>query len=208
MLDNEEQQQVEQIKKWFSENGLFLAISLVVAIIALFAYQYWNQITEKDTAQASEQYELLLDDLANNKIANAQEVGSAILTQHKNSTYASLAALLMANEAVQEKHYELAQSYLQKVIKEGHVAALREIARLRLARLQIENGKPEVALNLLNDIDEKQYIPAVDAIRGDAYVALKKYDLAKGSYQQALIKLPDDAIFHTLVAMKLNDLPN
>jgi hypothetical protein len=92
------------------------------------------------------------------------------------------------------------------VVDHGHLPALREIARLRVARLYIQIKQPQNALDILKQVDSKTYQADIKAVQGDAYVALNNTNAARASYQQALSGLPDEAILHGLVSMKLNNL--
>jgi predicted negative regulator of RcsB-dependent stress response len=82
------------------------------------------------------------------------------------------------------------------------------VARLRLARLQIQLKQPQQALTTLQEIDEKAYLPEIAAVQGDAYVAMNNIPLARENYRQALTSLPEEAILHQIVSMKFNNLPN
>src|SRR3546814_16486550 len=63
--------------------------------------------------------------------------------------------------------------------------ALQQILQQRLARLLIDAGKAEEALQVLGDADD----PASLEVRGDASVALDKREEARKSYSEVLAQL-------------------
>ncbi len=206
-LDIEEQQQVEQVKKWLAEYGLTLIVSILVAVVLLFGYQRWSGMRERAMNHASVRYEQLLDDLAVNKTEAADQAANYLIMRYPRSTYAKLAELLLAQRDVNEGKFEEARSKLESAAARGSIPAVKEIARLRLARLQLQLNQAQAALDTLSRIDTPEYLPTASAVRGDAYLMLNKVDLARQAYQQAVTGLPDGAMLRSIVSMKLNDLP-
>src|SRR3546814_5809931 len=80
--------------------------------------------------------------------------------------------------------------------------ALQQILQQRLARLLIDAGKAEEALQVLGDADD----PASLEVRGDAYVALDKREEARKSYSEVLAKLDIASPGRRLVELKLTDV--
>jgi len=206
-LDIEEQQQIEQVKKWLAEYGLTLVVAIIGAIILLFGYQRWSQMHERMMEHASVRYEQLLDNLAQNKIIAADQSAAYLIKRYPHSTYARLAELLIARRDISLNQYADATQKLTEVMQHGNVASLREIARLRLARLEIQQQQPQKALDTLKDVDANAFLASVAAVRGDAYAALNNTAMARQSYQQAIMGLPEAAILRSMTIMKLNNLP-
>lgn len=205
-LDVEEQQQVEQVKKWLAEYGLTLIIAVIGAAVLLFGYQRWTQMRERAMEHASVRYEQLFDDLAANQTQAADNAAAYLIKRYPTSTYAKLADLLLANRAIKEGDFADAQKKLLLVTDTSGVAAIKEIARIRLARLQLQLNQPQAALDTLKKMDAQEFLPTVAAVRGDAYAALKNNNMARDAYQQALAGLPEGAILRPIIAMKLSDL--
>lgn len=205
-LDVEEQQQIEQVKKWVAEYALTLIVAIVLAAIVLFGYQRWSIVRERAMAHASFRYEQLLDDLAANKTQEANNAAAYLIKRYPHSTYAKLAELLLAQRDINEQKFQAAIPPLEDVMKHANVSTIKEIARIRLARLQLQLNQPQATLDTLKDVDAQVYLPTVSAIRGDAYIALHNTDAAKAAYQQAISGLPEEAILRAMVLMKLNNL--
>ena len=206
-LDIEEQQQVEQFKQSLREYGPAILIGIGLAAVFLFGYQHLVKMRERAYDHASFRYEQLLDDLAANKTEAANAAANYLIKRYPSSDYAKLAELLLVHRDVSENKLADASTRLNDVADHGHTPAVKEIARLRLARVQIEQNQANDALKTLSSVDAKEYLPVISAVRGDAYAKLHQNNEARQSYQQALAGIPEDAILHSLVAVKLNNLP-
>jgi predicted negative regulator of RcsB-dependent stress response len=87
-------------------------------------------------------------------------------------------------------------------------AELKQVARLRLARVMMYQDKPAEVLDLLADKSDTAFLARYSEASGDAYVALGRFDEAAEAYAVAISEDPNKAtVDRTLVQMKLNDLP-
>ena len=90
--------------------------------------------------------------------------------------YSDLAALALARFDVEGGKLADAAGLLETVIKDTHDADLAAVARLRLARVQRADGKPDAALATLAAAPAGTGSPAYADVRGD--VLLDKGDKA------------------------------
>jgi predicted negative regulator of RcsB-dependent stress response len=72
---------------------------------------------------------------------------------------------------------------------------VRDVARLRLARVLISQNKAGDALKLLEEPLPASFGGLVEEARGDAYAALGKTEEARSAYDRALAQTQDDAEF-------------
>jgi hypothetical protein len=82
---------------------------------------------------------------------------------------------------------------------------LRHVARLRLARVQIDQQKPDEALKTLSD-DPGAFAAAYHEVRGDAYYAKKDLTQAAEQYKAALAAGSAKSMDSALLALKIADL--
>lgn len=201
-----DEEQVEKIKKWLREYGPAIAISLVLVIIGFFSWQYWQRYTYNQRAQASMQYEALLVSLQSNDRTASANKAQQLMDNFSRTPYAKLAGLILARVAVQQNQIPKAMEALQWVVKHGKTPALQQMAQNHLARLYIAQKQPEKALKLLSPMFDKTFAPAINAIRGDALLALGKRTEARQAYQQALSGLAEGTPGRDLLLMKFHDL--
>jgi predicted negative regulator of RcsB-dependent stress response len=113
---------------------------------------------------------------------------------------------MLARDAILKKNYPEAHTQLQWVLKHSKDPSIREIARLRIARLLIAENKAQTALELLKKIDDKNFIGLIDEIRGDAYLSINDPKAARAAYQQALNELPNAEVTRPILQMKYDNL--
>ena len=83
---------------------------------------------------------------------------------------------------------------------------LKHIARVRLAKVLLYQGKPEDVLTLLEGQGNAAFAARYAEVLGDAYVALGRVDEARASYQAALGEA-QPTVDQGLIQLKLLDLP-
>ena len=91
-----------------------------------------------------------------------------LMQDDPKSSYAGLAALMQAKLAVKTGDLKLAQEQLQFVIKKSSNNTLRQLARIRLARVFLATKQPQEALNLLATVDDEAYKAEISEVSGDA----------------------------------------
>jgi predicted negative regulator of RcsB-dependent stress response len=84
---------------------------------------------------------------------------------------------------------------------------LRNIARLRLARLQIDQGKPDDAIQTLaGGADSVAFASRYHEVRGDALLAKKDTSGAAAEYRAALSASDSHGADAALLELKISDL--
>jgi predicted negative regulator of RcsB-dependent stress response len=188
--DNE---QVQMLKDWWKEYGYYLLFTIVVFIFANFGWRYYQKYKYHQLENASINYMQMLTAFERQKNDEAKLYADALMKNYAKSSYASLAALMLAKIAVQANDLKLAQERLGFVIKKSSNKTLRQVARIRAARILIATKQPQVALDLLSTVDDAAYVAAVNEISGDALAALGKVMEANQAYQKAKAAAITDA---------------
>lgn len=180
-----EEEQVEELRKWWRKNGKTVVLALIVGLGALGATRYWMNSQESGRAQASAIYDTLLAALEQNDAAVVTEQGGTLLAQHSSTPYATLAALAMAKVKYEQGDATSAESYLRWVLDNQTDEGMQHIARLRLARVMLDGGQAGAALALLNGVEPGDFGGAYEELRGDIYIALNKPEDARRAYMAA-----------------------
>lgn len=201
-----ENDQVEQLKKWWHEYGTAAIVGILIAIIGGFSWHGWQQHREKVLAHASVRYEQLLTNIVNGETDVAAEQANRLMDRYSHTPYAQLAAMQLARLAVYENNFPIAEEKLRWLIKHGNNDALRAVAKIRLARVLLADKKPEEALDVLASNNNKAYAAAAEAVKGDILVSMGKTVEAKQAYQNALKAFPAIEVMQPLLQMKLDDL--
>jgi predicted negative regulator of RcsB-dependent stress response len=201
-----EQEQLEQLKKWWSDYGASIIIGALLAVVISLAWHFYQNQKDHDRMEASLAYEQLLGAVEASDADKIQRQAQFIHQHYLHTAYASFALFVQAKQAAEQKRFDDAAKYLKTVIAETNALSLRQIARLRLARILIATNQAALALDTLQTLDDPHYEAMVHIVRADAYLSLGKKQQARDSYQQGLNKLPKDAMIVPLLQMKIDDL--
>jgi predicted negative regulator of RcsB-dependent stress response len=199
-----EEEQVEALKRWWKENGTSTILGLVMGVVIILGWNYWQNHKKERAAQASATYDQLLKALDGDKKESVDKLAESIRGQFKGTEYAAFSGLFQAKLKSQQGDFAAAKQILKTIAAEPN-KQLSNIARIRLVRLMLATGEYEQGLQLINEVDAKQvasYSASYDELVGDLYVALDRLDEARTSYQNAL----RDGQLSPLLQFKIDDL--
>ncbi|MFM2440428.1 MAG: hypothetical protein RLZZ349_155 [Pseudomonadota bacterium] len=203
--DLEEQEQLDEFKAWWKQNGKMVTSLLVAVLVGYAAFQGWHFYQNKQSVEASTQYqELLVVDEKDLKIIQAK---SAMLMESFSGTpYAGRAALFAAKANYQANEVKSAKAQLDWAIKNAKETSVSALSSLQLANILAEEKDFEGALKLLNAPHDAGFDGLFADLKGDVLVSLGKNVEAKEAYQQALTKLELKGKFRALTQQKLESL--
>lgn len=197
-----EDEQVEEIRKWWSENWKQVIGGLAVGIALIFGYRGWMDAQRVEREQASAQYEILQDAVAAKDLAAASVILSTLESEYDGTPYLAQAQLSMAGLKVTEGDLEGAAGHLESVL-DADDEQLGHIARLRLARVRLEQGKLDEALTLVEGGADSSFAGLYADLRGDVHAAAGRPGEARVAYEEALAEGADTLVNRALVEMKL-----
>lgn len=201
-----EQEQVEQIRRWWKNNGTALLLGLSLGIGGLGAYRYWDATQSTRAENASQNYEQLIEMAAAQKLDDAMKAGHAIIESYPDSVYAKLSGLLVAKMAVEKNDYPLAKAELQRLLDgDGH-GQLANVARERLARLLLAEGKADEAFKMLEPIPVVGGEDSAAELRADVLAARGDVAGARSKYLEALASADKLGLDHDSIQLKLDNL--
>ncbi len=171
-----ERQQIDWLRTTVKDNAPWALASVVITIGLFVGYQQWKAWGDRQAATAAQKYETTLDALSRGDAEGAGRLVKELRDSYGRTPYSDLAALALARFDVEGGKLADAAGLLETVIKETHDADLATVARLRLARVQRADGKPDAALATLAAAPAGTSSPAYADVRGD--VLLDKGDKA------------------------------
>tara|TARA_B100000989_G_scaffold298977_1_gene291573 strand:- start:9404 stop:10033 length:630 start_codon:yes stop_codon:yes gene_type:complete len=201
-----EDEQVEALKGWLKKYGTSIVTGVVLGIVIMYGIQYWKKHSVETSMQASILYEQMLNSLANGNKDDVSEQANTLKSDYAKTPYAGAASLLLAREAVYQGDLKAASEDLAWTIKNSKNPALRQVARLRQARVLSSLNDNQAALDVLSKVDDASYQMAIDGVSGDIYLAMDQKDKAEQRYQAALKIVPVNSSFRPILQMKLNNI--
>lgn len=201
-----EQEQVEQLRRWWKSNGQALVLGLALGLGGLAAYRYWDASRDSQAMNASINYEAMVQMTAAQKLDDAASAGRTIIEAYPDTLYARLSGLLLAKIAVQKHDYEAAKKELQALLAADGKGEIADIARTRLARLLLAEGKAEEAGKLLAQVPTRGAMDASLELRGDVAAARGDQATARKLYAEALAGADKLGLDSDTLQLKLDNL--
>lgn len=205
-FDLEEQEQLETLKAWWKRWGNYLIYGVSALLIAVAGYQYWKTHTANQAMEASAHFDGMNQALDAGDMKKAREQGALLIDKFGKTPYATRAAMLLASINVQNRDAKSAKAQLEWVIANSKEAALRDVSRLRLAGLLLDEKDYDGALKQLNAAHTDAFAARFDDLRGDVYLAQGKTAEARAAYSAAYAKLQEANPLRGVVEMKLDSL--
>ena len=191
-----EKEQWDWIKAQVRENGpaVILAVALVAA--GVFGWRWWQGHLDAGRLEAGAKYTQMVQALDGGDRARALLLFGELERDYAASPYTDQARLLTARLHVLGGELDRAAAELGAVVERSKDRNLALVARLRLARVQIAQGKADSALDTLKAVDAGAFAAHYHEVRGDAYyakgdkaAALKEYRSAQAAGSDSLLGL-------------------
>ena len=205
-----EQEQIEQLKNWIKQYGLTVIAGVLIALVLVSCWHWYQRYQHKILIHASGVYDEMLTARAQNdgtSLANAKVQADKLFSHYPKTPYAQFAAFMLARDAVAHQDYPAALKQLTWVMDHGTDDSIREIAKLRVARILITENKADDAIKELATVYDASFKGLAEEVKGDAYLQQKNYADAKSAYKLALNSLPkEEEAEKPLLQMKLDNL--
>jgi predicted negative regulator of RcsB-dependent stress response len=190
VYDLEEQEQLDELKTWWTQYGNLVTAIVVAAALAVLAWQGWNWWQRQQAAEASALYMGLQRAAAQNDAKRARELAGELIDKYSLTSYAGMAAMLSGKAQAEAGDTKTAKAQLQWAAENAKDDALRDLARLRLATVLLdEKAYDEAMKQLAAGPSAASFAPRFAEVRGDVLVAQGKAAEAKTAYEAALASL-------------------
>src|SRR3954463_1033700 len=206
-LDLEEQEQVEELKAWWKQHGNMITAVVVAVAVGFAGWQGWRWDQGSQAVQASALYETLTKAVQANDAKALRDAAGTLVESYPRTLYASLGALVAARYYFDRNDLKSAKAQLAWVISGAPTPDFKDLARLRLAAVLLDEKAYDEALKTLEANPARAYEAQYAALRGDVLVAKNQAPDAKAAYKLALEKADGaDSAFKESVRMRLDAL--
>lgn len=203
----DEHEQGELVQRWLRENTFTILIGVGLGLLLIFGWQQWHAHRARKNLDAATQFDVLMTDADKKDFDAVKQIAEKLRSDYAGTPYAVLAAMREAEFDVDRADLAGAHAALDWAYQHAGIAALKALAGIRLARVELGQSKPRAALDLLDHLPPSAYDAQIDELRGDALVALKRDDDARKAYLDALANLDPSAPNRSFVQMKLDNIP-
>lgn len=199
-----EEQQVEAIKEFWKENGKAIILGAIIGFGGIFGWDYYKDHKQEQLAQASQQYAEAVDSIVAGSDDQSQfvEKAEALKGEFKESSYASLAALKLAEIEVSKENLDAAAEQLRWVVDQGNKTFV-PVAEVRLARILLAQEKYDAAISQADSITAESYKASALLVKGEALLAKGDTEAAKNAFIEA--RDASDTAPHPLLALRLSE---
>lgn len=161
----------EVLRRWWKDNWLWILGGVALGLALLGGWRYWQNYRVERAEAAESRYLAEIQALGGNKREEAERLATELREQYGSSPYADQADLALARAALDRRDFDEAARRLRVVVDQSDDAELAKVARTRLARVLIEQGKHDEALGLLDAAQAGAFAALYHEIRGDALAA-------------------------------------
>lgn len=206
-LDLEEQEQVAELKTWWKQHGNLIVAVVLAASVAFAGWQGWRWYSASQAAQAAAVFDALAKAAQTGDAKAVRDSAGTLIESYPRTLYASMGALIAARFHFDRGDLKAAKAQLEWVLERSPSEDFRDIARLRLAAIALDEKAPDEALKLLDAKHGAAYESQYAALRGDALLAKSQPAEARAAYQLALDKAgKEQSAFRESVRMRLEAL--
>src|SRR5215472_12370955 len=155
-----EREQVDKIREFFKENGAWMLFTLAAVTFGFSGWKWWQRHQDAQGQAAAARYQQVLDALSREDLGAADKIQQGLRADFAKSPYSDQGDLALARANVEDGHLADAEQHLMTVMNSSPDDALRLVARLRLARVQIAADQPKDALKTLSGTEPKGFAAA------------------------------------------------
>lgn len=202
----DEHEQGELVQKWLRENAMSIAIGIVLGLVLIFGWQQWKAHRAQRTVQAAVEYQALVDAADAKRGDDVNTIAERLRKDYPDSAYAVFAAMRGAEIANEKGDLKTAADDLSWASEHAGAPALKALAGLNLAKVQLAQNDANAALKTVDALPKGDYAALSAELRGDILAAQNRGDDARAAYTEALSHLDPQAPNRDLVQMKLDNL--
>jgi predicted negative regulator of RcsB-dependent stress response len=206
VYDLQEQDQLEDLKAWWKQWGNTIAGVVIAVCAGVIGVQGWRWWTIDQAERASVLYTAVSTATRANDVAKAKDAMAQLADKYGRTGYAPRAALLVARLLFETGDKAGAKAQLAAVIDGDAEDEIKQIARLRMAMVLLDDKQYDDALRTLDAKHDEAFAGIYADLRGDILAAAGRRGEARTAYQSALARLDARSPYRAYVQVKLDAL--
>jgi len=203
VYDLQEQEQLDDLKAWWSRWGNYVTAAVLAVCIAIVAVQGWRWWKHRQSDQASTLYAAVMSGARANDLAKARDAAMQLQERYSGTVHAPSAALIVARLAYDKGDKVAARAQLTWALEHAD-DDMKQVARYRLAELQFDEKQYDDALRTLDAKHDPSFEGLYADLRGDILAAAGRNAEARAAYELAVAKLDPKSPYRAYVQVKLD----
>ena len=198
-VDSTEEEQVDQIKKWWNSNVKQIIAGAVIGLAGVWGWNTYSDYQDKQSLNARSLYLSYASD------SNNLGAYDKLTTDFSSSTYSDQAILLMAKYLFDAGSYTEALAATEPLINNPS-SVIANTAALRAASIYLQLGKHDQALSVLEGQSGNDFSGLIYNLIGDIHLDLGNRAEAQKHYSLAIDNVTANSNLSQLIQIKLDDL--
>ena len=186
--DLEEQEQLAQLRGWWKDNGTAVLALLAAVAIGAAGWQGWRVWQASQARAAAALYDGLVKAMQAGDAKALRDASGTLVESYPRTLYASMGALAAARFHFERGDLKEARAQLQWATERSSSDELKDLARLRLAGVLLDDKSYDEALGLVEAKHAEAMAAQYAALKGDILVAKNQPAEAKAAYKLAIEK--------------------
>ncbi len=183
-----DEEQLDRLRNWWDRNGTSIVVGVVLVVGGLAGWRWYDSARSEELEAASDLYEAFLAAEGDAR----SDLAASLETEFGDTSYATFTLLYQAREAWEAEDLQAAIDTLRQVADDGGHPLIRDLARIRLARLLYEQDDAEGALATLAEVKQQGFRATVLELKGDIHLTGGDRALAHAAYVSALGETDED----------------
>jgi predicted negative regulator of RcsB-dependent stress response len=205
-LDLEEQEQIDELKAWWHQNGKFVIAGLAAFVIGVGGWRFWESWNLSKASEASALFEQAMQAASTDNTKALKEVTGRIMENQARSAYAVPAAWLAGRANHTAGDAKSARAQYEYALEHAKNSGLKQLAALRLAAILLDEKDYAGAMKLLDQTHDPAFAGLYANLKGDIFAAQGKRPEALAAYKQAVERLGEKSALKPLVEMKMDGM--
>lgn len=204
--DLEEQEQIDELKAWWTQYGSLVLLAVVASALTIAAFQGWRYYRHSQAVAAVTLYTQLDRAERSGDHKKVRELAGELAQKYGATPYAVFGALSAARASFDTGDLAGAKSQLQWVIEHAREDEIKDLARLRLAGVLLDEKNTAEALKRVEIKPADAMAGLYADLKGDILVAQGKTAEARSAYQLALDRSEANSPYRATIQIKLDAL--
>ena len=179
-----DEEQAERLKAWWDKNGTSLIVALLVSVVAVVGWRYYQSYTADHANAASEAFRSYLE--ARTAAEPVDEHLAALDGEYEGTAYHVFTLLYRASDQVEEQDWEEALALVERAVELADERNLKDNARFRAAKLLYQLDRLDACAEQLAAIRSPGLAAQVAELSGDVAVARGDVEAAREAYRTAV----------------------